>query len=133
MCIRDSNLAGGLVAVQAIDFNGAKRSRGRIKSGACYLGNARHGTIMVGESVMSVLSAWIMSEIPCCPVATMGSMGGWIKPPTCKHIVIAMDADDAGRAAALKLKRRMRGVDVRMLIPSIDGTDYNDWLQVIEK
>ena len=90
--------------------------------------------MLVGESVITTLAAWELTSMACCPVATMGSgsMPKWTPPRTVKEVVIAADADDAGRKGAARLMRVLREKDIpaRTIIPTIEGTDFADWLEV---
>ena len=93
--------------------------------------------MLVGESVITTLAAWELLQIACCPVSVMGSasMGKWQWPEQTNEVVIAADADDAGRKGAGKLMAalRKRGVKYRTVMPTIGGTDFADWLATINK
>ena len=56
---------------------------------------------------------------------------GALVPPPCSEIIIAADADDAGRKAAAQLADRLRyeGRKVSIAAPPVAGADWNDRLQ----
>ena len=136
--VRADDRTGKMVGIQAIpvDRKHAKKSRGRPSLGAVYLGHRKHPVALVAESVVSALSAWLLIPDPdgegACPVATLGTgaMKNYRPLATCRKVVIAADNDDAGRRAALALKRNL-DVPCRIMLPGGEGADANNWLQAL--
>ena len=134
MVARIDSSAGDLSGVQGRSLVGKTRgSRGRVSGRGCYLGNREHETLLVGEGVLTVLSAWQLTGIACCPVACMGGgMGNYVPPETARQIIIAADNDAPGLALAEKLQRRIElmGMECKTIRPTAEGVDFNDWLMI---
>lgn len=97
---------------------------GHVLGNGIRFGEARH-VMAAGEGMETMLA--LRSLIPAMPMvaATSAShLGALILPPTLKRLYVAMDNDDAGRAAAERLAFRHldEDIDIRLLTPM-----YDDW------
>lgn len=126
----DNNITGALRIYLDSDTNGKARVDNPRLSMGNVLGNGvRFGTpydvMAVGEGVETMLA--LRSLMPATPMvaATSAShLGALVLPQTLKHLYIAMDNDDAGRAAAerLAITNLDAGIDIRLLT-----TIHDDW------
>lgn len=97
---------------------------GHVLGNAVRFGEARD-VMAAGEGVETMLA--LRSLLPAMPMAAATSashLGALILPPTLKRLYVAMDNDDAGRAAAERLAFRHidKPIDIRLLEPV-----YDDW------
>ena len=131
---RADDTRGELVGIQAIpiDRRQDKKSRGRPSKGACYLGNRAHPVLVVAESVASALAGWLILDIPGCPVATLGTgaMSRYQPPDTADRLVIVADHDEAGKKAALNLKRAA-SIPTAIKLPRVQKSDAADWIEAM--
>jgi putative DNA primase/helicase len=119
--------AGGHKA--AIEPN--KASKGPVWGGAIRL-DAEAPEIVIGEGIESSASAGRLLNLPAWAALSAGNLAkGMILPPTVRAVVIAADADSAGRKAADTAADRWRseGRAVRIALPNADGQDFNDILR----
>ena len=112
-----------------------KKSLGPIKGGAVRLA-AAGPVLIVGEGIESTLSAMQASGLPGWSALSTGGMRCLILPETVREVIIAADHDpidsrtgkqpgtDAAHAAAERWHDE--GRVVRIALPPIAGTDFND-------
>jgi putative DNA primase/helicase len=105
-----------------------KASKGPVWGGAIRLDPAAP-EIVVGEGVESSASAGRLLNLPAWAALSAGNMArGLIVPPEVRAVVIAADADEAGKKAADAAADRWRaeGRRVRIARPDKPGRDFND-------
>ncbi len=136
--IRDAN--GKIKAVHSIHLSadGSKldadprRCWGLARGGAVRLDDPK-GTVFVTEGVEDGIAvrAALASEKSAVWAAPSASFLHLVEfPETVQRVVICADNDDAGRAAANRLKLRMltEGRRVRICLPPNEGADWSDIL-----
>ena len=91
-------------------------------------------TLLVGEGIETVGSfRGIFAHTRLHALLTASRLSTFEPPSWAKLLLIAVDRDAAGLAAAMRLREtaEMRGIDTRSLIPLSDftGADFNDDLR----
>jgi putative DNA primase/helicase len=94
------------------------------------------GTLTVGEGIETVLAAStrLPHDMPLIPAWSAVSSGGLAKLPIIpgvRSLVLLVDNDLEGLAAAAKLEQRWHaaGREVTQLLPDTPGADFNDVVQ----
>jgi hypothetical protein len=106
-----------------------KMTLGQVGGLACHLGKPS-GEIAVAEGIETALSVQLATGIPTWAALSAGGLRRLILPPAPNAglVTIAADADvvgiDAARVAALRWKAE--GRQIRVIVPSRPGTDFND-------
>lgn len=85
--------------------------------------------MVVGEGVMSVLSAAERFALPAWALLSVHNLALWAPPIGTRRVVVAADRGAPGEAAAARLLRRLRAMRVEgVLAPPPDGAeDWNAW------
>jgi putative DNA primase/helicase len=87
--------------------------------------------LVVGEGIESSASAGRLMGLPAWAGMSAGNLArGLMLTPEIRWVVVATDADPAGRDAARNawLRWRAEGRDVQIAIPDRNGRDFNDLL-----
>jgi phage/plasmid primase-like uncharacterized protein len=110
----------------------AKASLGPVWGGAIRL-NAPAGAValVIGEGIETTASAGLMIGLPAWAAISAGNMArGLILPPVVRRVVIAVDPDPPGEAAAATAADRWQraGLHVQLARPT-EGADFNDTLR----
>lgn len=106
-----------------------KMTLGQLAGLACHLGTPTN-EIAVAEGIETALSVQLATGIPTWAALSAGGLRRLILPsaPDAGLVTIAADADvvgiDAARVAAVRWKSE--GRQVRVIVPSRPGTDFND-------
>jgi len=106
-----------------------KMTLGQVAGLACHLGTAKN-EIAVAEGIETALSVQLATGIPTWAAISAGGLRRLILPPAPNAglVTIAADADvvgiEAARVAAMRWKAE--GRQVRVMVPSRPGTDFND-------
>lgn len=98
-------------------------------AGACIpLHKPADGLIGIAEGIETSLAAWLGSGVPTVAAYSAGSMAAWQWPAGVQRVVIFADNDEAGRAAANKLRARVlaAGPACNAVTPSEPGADWCD-------
>jgi putative DNA primase/helicase len=84
-------------------------------------------TLLVGEGVMTVLSASERFEVPAWALMSARNLAAWSAPPGVRHVVIAADRGAVGEASAQCLMRRLRGdgLSASLVLPPAGTDDWN--------
>ncbi|MFJ6024303.1 toprim domain-containing protein [Brevundimonas sp. NPDC092305] len=84
--------------------------------------------LLVGEGVMTTLSASRRFGLPGWALLSAGSLARWVSPPEVRRVLIAADRGRAGEAAAGALRDRLssRGVAADVVLPPPGAGDWND-------
>jgi putative DNA primase/helicase len=90
------------------------------------------GTLLVGEGIETSLSAMPATGMPAWAALSTSGMAGLVLPPAVREVVIVADHDSnsAGERAARAAAERWlaEGRRVRIAMPPVPGTDFNDVL-----
>jgi phage/plasmid primase-like uncharacterized protein len=108
-----------------------KASKGPVWGGAIRL-DPLAPEIIIGEGIESAASAGRLLQLATWAALSAGNLArGLILPPEVRAVVIAADADEAGRSAAEAAAERCRaeGRRVRIARPDRPGQDFNDILR----
>ena len=91
-----------------------------------------HGPHVVGEGIESTMSAlrFLPEAGPTWAATSAPNMAAFNLPPGPGQLIIALDADRAGREAGRVLGDRAISMnwDVQLFEPPVDGWDWNDFL-----
>jgi putative DNA primase/helicase len=113
------------------DVDPQKAMLGRAIGGAVRLAPAAE-TLMVGEGIETCLSAMQATAMPAWAALSTSGLTGLILPPSVRTVIILVDNDRNGageRAARSGAPRWLaEGRRVRLAIPQVPGTDFNDVL-----
>jgi hypothetical protein len=109
-----------------------RASLGPVWGGAIRLAEAdAAGAVVVGEGLETAASAGRLIGLPAWAAISAGNLArGLILPPTIRRVVIAVDPDPPGEAAAQEAADRWRrsGLAVQLARPTGHG-DFNDLLR----
>jgi len=106
-----------------------KMTLGQVGGLSCHLGTPKN-EIAVAEGIETALSVQLATGIPTWAAISAGGLRRLILPPAPNAglVTIAADADvvgiEAARVAALRWKAE--GRQIRVIVPSRPGTDFND-------
>lgn len=83
--------------------------------------------LLVGEGVMSVLSASERLAVPAWALLSAHNLAAWSPPPETRRVVVAADRGAPGESAADRLLARLqrRGVRAVIALPPGDAEDWN--------
>ena len=130
---------GRLLAVHRTYLNGGRKalvptakkltSAAGPLAGACIpLAVPRGGVLGIAEGIETAAAASLGSGLPVVAAYCASALAGFHWPAEMRRLVIFADCDDAGRAAAQKL--RVRALAARMqcsvVMPSAEGADWCD-------
>jgi putative DNA primase/helicase len=115
------------------DIEIPKATFGPVAGGAVRLGAPRPGAeLVVGEGIESTLSAALPCRLPAWAALSAPGMESLVLPSSATHVVIAADNDTNGRgqraASAASARCLAEGRRVRVAMPPMPGTDFNDLL-----
>lgn len=98
-------------------------------SGACIpLQRPEHGCVGIAEGIETALAAWCASGLPTVAAYCASSLAAWRWPRGVQRLVIFADADEAGREAAAKLRKRALDAYLQCIVvaPTEPGADWAD-------
>lgn len=121
------SLEGHKVEIDGVD----RRSMGPIANGAIKLASRAEagGRLGIAEGIETALSLQSIPEFGAAPVWSLISAGGIARLPVLPGVAelwIAVDNDQAGRAAAKACVERWRDVEVVLVRPRCREADLND-------
>ncbi|TGD94582.1 DUF7146 domain-containing protein [Methylobacterium nonmethylotrophicum] len=124
------SLEGIKVEIDGVD----RRSMGPIANGAIKLGSRAEagGRLGIAEGIETALSLQCIPEFGAAPVWSLVSAGGIARLPVLPGVTqlwIAVDNDQAGRAAAKACVERWRDVEVVLVRPRRREADLNDLMR----
>jgi putative DNA primase/helicase len=106
-----------------------RETRGPMKGSAVRLAPIAE-TLMVGEGIETCLSAMQATMMPAWAALSTSGLMALILPPVVRELIILVDNDvnGAGERAARSAAERWlaEGRRVRLAIPPVPGTDFND-------
>ncbi len=104
-----------------------RRVVGRMMGGAIRLAEAEE-SLLVGEGMESTASASAALNLPGWALLSAHNLARFIPPVQLKRLVVALDRDATGRAAAARLHRRLRSsLAIDWAPPPSGFNDWNDW------
>ena len=133
--IRDPG--GRLCAVELVYLEGdgrcarlrlPRKTVGAVPGGAAVRLSPAGAVMVVGEGVMTTLSASARFSLPGWALLSAGNLCRWTSPERVRRVIVAADRGPAGEAAAVRLCRRLRaqGVAASMRQPPTPFGDWND-------
>ena len=114
-----------------------KMMPGSVPDGACVMLSdwPGYGPIGIAEGIETAMSASAMFDIPVWAALNATMMTKWVPPEGADEVVIFADHDRSftGQWAAYTLARSLRkqqpDLDLKIMTPSIEGTDWADeWM-----
>jgi putative DNA primase/helicase len=108
---------------------------GRIPPGAAVRLQSHGDVLGIAEGIETALSVTELFQVPCWAALNSGQLEKWLPPENVTHVTIYGDNDRfgswAGEAAAYLLAKKLSTMDlsVDVLIPDVDGWDWNDVLK----
>lgn len=84
--------------------------------------------LLVGEGVMTVLSASARFGLPGWAMLSAHNLSVWVAPPTVRRVLVAADRGAVGEAAGAALRRRLAaaGLSARLILPPAPFGDWNE-------
>lgn len=108
----------------------SRKCVGRLPPGCAVALSAPAPAMVVGEGVVTVLSAMAVFGRPGQALLSAANVPRWVPPGVVRDVLVAADRDRAGAAAALALAARLRtrGIACRIAWPPAGCGDWNDAL-----
>lgn len=116
------------------DLNQNKKLLGNARGGAISLAPLNGFTLVLAEGIETALSVFLGWGLPTWSTISASFLPDVSLPPASQisHVIIAADHDDAGVAAAKRLRERLlyEGYNVEIRVPVREGEDFNDeWMR----
>ena len=113
----------------------ARKTVGLVPAGAAVRLAPPGLVLVVGEGVMTTLSASARFGLPGWALLSAGNLARWSTPATVRRVVIAADRGPAGEEAGARLRRRLRsqGVETCLRLPPHPFGDWNDAAEAVRK
>ena len=91
--------------------------------------------MLVGEGVVTVLSAMERFRLPGWALMSANNLSRWSPPDEVRRVLIAADRGPAGEGAAVRLFRRLRalGLEARIRLPDPPFGDWNEAARAVRK
>lgn len=105
-----------------------RKTVGLVPPGAAVQLSPIAAEMLVGEGVITTLSAMNRFRLPGWALMSTNNLSVWTPPREVRRLLIAADRGVVGQGAAYRLKRRLIrvGIDVRMLWPDPPFGDWNE-------
>ena len=105
-----------------------RKTVGRVPPGAAVRLAPCAPEMLVGEGVVTTLSAMDRFQLPGWALMAANNLAAWTPPPTVRRLLIAADRGAAGERAAVRLQRRLKtvGLEVRIRLPDPPFGDWNE-------
>lgn len=124
------------VEVTYLDRNGrlasglrlTRKAVGQVPSGCAVRLAPPAPEMLVGEGVVTTLSAMNRFQLPGWALMAANNLAAWSPPSSVRCLLIAADRGAVGERAAARLQRRLAivGLDVRILLPDLPFGDWNE-------
>lgn len=102
-----------------------RRVIGKLMGGSVRLSEGGDA-LLVGEGVETMLSASAALALPAWALLTADNLSGFVAPGFVRRLIVAVDDDSAGHAAASALKAR-HSIPVALELPPGGADDWNAW------
>ncbi len=108
-----------------------RKTVGQVPPGSAVRLRAPAARMLVGEGVVTTLSAMIRFDLPGWALLSAGNLSRWRAPDNVAAVVIAGDRGAAGETAAMRLAKRLEadGVEAMLAFPPAPWSDWNEALQ----
>ncbi|MBC1183254.1 MAG: hypothetical protein DI531_09590 [Brevundimonas sp.] len=108
-----------------------RKTVGQVPPGSAVRLCAPAARMLVGEGVVTTLSAMMRFDLPGWALLSAGNLSRWQAPESVAAVVIAGDRGAAGERAAMRLARRLEGDGVKasLAFPPAPWGDWNEALQ----
>jgi putative DNA primase/helicase len=105
-----------------------RKTVGRVPPGAAVRLAPAAPVMLVGEGVITTLSAMDRFGLPGWALMSAGNLAAWPPPSWVRRVLIAADRGAVGEAAADRLRRRLEaaGVSVAVRLPKRPCGDWNE-------
>lgn len=115
---------------QAFRLRLSRKTIGQVPSGSAVRLSPVAPAMVVGEGVMTTLSAMFRFGRPGWALLSAGNLARWTAPAGVRDILIAADRGAAGQAAAITLEARLRrdGLTAAVIWPPQPFGDWNEAL-----
>jgi hypothetical protein len=125
------------VEVTYLDPNGqpasglrlARKTVGRVPPGAAVRLSPAAGHMLVGEGVVTTLSAMSRFGLPGWALMAANNLAAWRPPPLAHRVLIAADRGAVGESAAAHLRRRLISDGLKVSV-SWPEPPFGDWNEV---
>ena len=134
--IRDADDRLTAVELTYLETNGllaaglrlARKTVGQVPPGAAVRLSPAAENMLVGEGVVTTLSAMDRFGLPGWALMAANNLAVWSPPACVRRVLIAADRGEAGEAAATRLRRRLvrDGLDVEASWPDPPFGDWNE-------
>ncbi len=106
----------------------ARKTVGQVPPGAAVRLSPAAEEMLVGEGVVTTLSAMARFGLPGWALLSAGNLARWSPPAPVRRVLIAGDRGRAGERAALNLRGRLRamGLAASVRLPPPGFGDWND-------
>lgn len=106
----------------------ARKTVGQVPPGAAVRLSSAAKYMLVGEGVVTTLSAMDRFGLPGWALMAANNLAVWSPPACVRRILIAADRGEAGEAAAARLRRRLvhDGLEVEVSWPEPPFGDWNE-------
>lgn len=113
----------------------SRKTVGVVPPGAAVRLSPVAAEMLVGEGVMTTLSAIDRFQLPGWALMSANNLAVWAPPPDVRRLLIAADCGAVGQGAAqrLRLRLRRRGIEVRISSPAPPFGDWNEVACAAEK
>lgn len=113
----------------------ARKTVGLVPAGAAVRLAPPGPVLVVGEGVMTTLSASARFGLPGWALLSAGNLARWTAPATVRRVVIAADRGPAGEEASARLRRRLwsQGVEACLRLPPEPFGDWNEAQAAVRK
>jgi len=115
---------------QSVDLKVSRKTVGRVPRGSAVRLSPIAAAMVVGEGVVTTLSAMVAFDRPGWALLSAGNLGRWRAPAGVRDLLIAADRGAAGEDAARRLEDRLcaDGVAARIVWPPLPWGDWNEAL-----
>lgn len=115
---------------QAVDLRISRKTVGSLPSGSAVRLSPVARAMLVGEGVVTTLSAMVEFNLPGWALLSAGNLAHWRAPAGVEDVLIAADRGKAGEVAAGALRDRLRadGLAAEIAWPWTPWGDWNDVL-----
>ncbi|WP_421729132.1 toprim domain-containing protein [Brevundimonas sp.] len=134
--VSDADDCATAVEITYLDANGGaatglwltRKTVGQVPPGAAVRLAPAAEDMLVGEGVVTTLSAMDSFGLPGWALMAAANLAAWSPPAIVRRVLIAADRGAVGQSAAARLRRRLarRGLEVRMIWPDAPFGDWNE-------
>lgn len=115
---------------RAVDLKVSRKTVGQVPSGSAVRLSPITTAMLVGEGIVTTLSAMAWFGRPGWALLSAGNLARWRAPEGVEMVIIAGDRGAAGQAAAHALNDRLRG-DGLVSTVALPRAPWGDWNEVL--